>query len=70
MTLTVSNNKIVFWYDNDEAGISSAIRASAMYDATYVTQVTEHKDPSDWIKHQGDREIINFVRYEIQIKVI
>lgn len=57
-----TNHRIIFWYDNDEAGISSAIRISAMYDATYVTQVTEYKDPSDWIKHQGDREIINFVR--------
>ena len=48
------------WYDNDEAGKEYALKHKETYQGVIITQ-PEYKDPSDWIKAEGDKPIMKFI---------
>lgn len=53
--------KIILWYDNDDAGQSFSLKHATEYDCEFVIQPSIYKDPSDWYLAEGEIPLINFI---------
>jgi hypothetical protein len=57
----IDYKRLLLWYDNDNPGIKFMEKHSIKYNCEYLIQPTIYKDPSDWIKAEGELPILNFI---------